>query len=200
VRKPVTALDCVLLKDRNLALAHREGPEISSRACLWVSPRPRHLTQCWLNNQQLILLRISCLETPRAGSGPTNCRTESPFASSSAISLPRTPARLGNQYDPTVCRAEISFNAFWHCWTNRRRCSDGLESIKAAYQSRYVFLWSILKMNFINTRHDSKYTGSLFYLKSLLSHIPSLLVWAVWVTLIHSMSRQEVATHTCQIK
>jgi hypothetical protein len=34
VRCPVTALDCVLLKERNLALAPRQGPEISSRACL----------------------------------------------------------------------------------------------------------------------------------------------------------------------
>jgi hypothetical protein len=38
--RSVTALDCVLLKDGNLALAPRQGPEISSRACLWVSPRP----------------------------------------------------------------------------------------------------------------------------------------------------------------
>jgi hypothetical protein len=57
VRRPVTALDCVLFKDRNLALAPRQGPEISSRACLWVSPRPRHHTQCWLIDQGLILLR-----------------------------------------------------------------------------------------------------------------------------------------------
>jgi hypothetical protein len=41
VRRPVTALDCVLLKDRNLALASRQGPEINSRACLWVFPRPK---------------------------------------------------------------------------------------------------------------------------------------------------------------
>jgi hypothetical protein len=70
VRRPVTALDCVLLtlilltwriwwapnnaskwqmgfnsafkglKDRHLALAPRQGPEINSRACLWVLPRP----------------------------------------------------------------------------------------------------------------------------------------------------------------
>ena len=39
VRRPVTALDCVLLKERNLALTPRQGPQISSRACLWVSPR-----------------------------------------------------------------------------------------------------------------------------------------------------------------
>jgi hypothetical protein len=32
VRRPITALDCVLLKDRNLALASRQGPEINSRA------------------------------------------------------------------------------------------------------------------------------------------------------------------------
>jgi len=40
VRRPVTALHCVLLKDRNIALAPRQGPEISSRACHWVSSRP----------------------------------------------------------------------------------------------------------------------------------------------------------------
>jgi hypothetical protein len=45
VRRPVTALDCVLLKDRNLNLAHRQGPEINSRACLWVSPKLRN---CWM--------------------------------------------------------------------------------------------------------------------------------------------------------
>ena len=38
---PVTALDCVLLKYGTLALVPRQGPEISSQACLWVSPRPR---------------------------------------------------------------------------------------------------------------------------------------------------------------
>ena len=41
VRRPVTAQEWVLLKDRNLALTSSQGPEISSRACLWVSPRPR---------------------------------------------------------------------------------------------------------------------------------------------------------------
>ena len=55
--KPVTALDWILLKDKNLALSPIQGPEISSWACLWVSPRPHHQTQCWLINQWLILLR-----------------------------------------------------------------------------------------------------------------------------------------------
>ena len=79
VWRPITALNWVLLKDRNLALAPRQGPKISSRACLWVSPRPRHCTQCWLTNQHLILLHISCLQTPRASSGPRNSRTELPL-------------------------------------------------------------------------------------------------------------------------
>ena len=42
VRRPVTPLDCLLLKDRNdrnLPLAPRQDLKISSRACLWVSPR-----------------------------------------------------------------------------------------------------------------------------------------------------------------
>jgi hypothetical protein len=79
VRRPVTAPDCILLKDRSLALTLRQGPKINSWACRWVSPRPRHHTQCWLSNQCLILLRISCLQTPKAGSGPTNFRTEQPL-------------------------------------------------------------------------------------------------------------------------
>jgi hypothetical protein len=119
--RPVTALDFVLLKDRNLALTPRQGPEINSRACLWASPRPRHHTQCWLTNQRLIFLLISCLETPKAGSGPTNFRAETSLASSLAISFPRTPAYPGIQCSPTACRVEISFNAFWHCWTSSDR-------------------------------------------------------------------------------
>ena len=42
VRRPVTALDCILLNDRSLALTPRQGPRINSQACLWVSPRPHH--------------------------------------------------------------------------------------------------------------------------------------------------------------
>jgi len=72
VRRPVTTLDCVLLKDRNLALAHRQCPEINSQACLWVSPRPRHQYPMLVNQP----LCISCLETPKASSGSTNYRAE----------------------------------------------------------------------------------------------------------------------------
>jgi len=55
VRRPVTALDWVLLKDRNPALGPRQGPEISSRACLWISPRPRKLLR---NGCQTVLSTI----------------------------------------------------------------------------------------------------------------------------------------------
>jgi hypothetical protein len=112
VRRPVTALDCVLLEDRNLALAPRQGSEINSRACLWVLPRPLHRTQCWLTNQRLILLLTSCLQTPKPGSVPTNFRVETPLASSSAISFPPNPACPGTQYSPKARRVEIWFNAF----------------------------------------------------------------------------------------
>ena len=107
VRRPVSALDCVLLKNRNLALAPRQGSEINSGACLWVSRRPRHYIQCWLTNQRLNLLHISCLETSKASPGLIICRTELSLASSSAISLPRTPAYPGTQYSPTLCWVEI---------------------------------------------------------------------------------------------
>ena len=93
VRRRATALDCVLLKDRNLALVTGQGPEINSRVCLWALPRLHHHTQCWLTNQHLILLLISCLKTPKAGSGPTNFTAEPSLASSSGILFPPTPAR-----------------------------------------------------------------------------------------------------------
>jgi hypothetical protein len=74
------ALDCVLLKDRNLALAPRQVPEINSQACLWVSPITYNHIQCWLSNHRLIL-PISCLDTPKSGSGPTYFTTEQSLAS-----------------------------------------------------------------------------------------------------------------------
>ena len=48
VRRPVTALAWVLLKDKNFSLAPRLGHEINSWDCLGVSPRPRRLAHCWL--------------------------------------------------------------------------------------------------------------------------------------------------------
>jgi hypothetical protein len=72
VRRPVTTLDCILLKDRSLALVPGQGPEINSQACLRLLPRLRHCPHCWFVNQWIILFFRSCLETPKAGSGPTN--------------------------------------------------------------------------------------------------------------------------------
>jgi len=112
VRRPVTTLDFVLLKDRNLALAPRQVPKINSRACLWVSPRSCHHIQCWLTNQRLIILCISCLETPKASLGPTNFRTEPSLASSSAFSLPRTPARPIT--DISTCKWPYVGVISWH--------------------------------------------------------------------------------------
>jgi len=152
--RPVTTLDCVLLKDRNLALAHRQGPEINSWACLWVLPRPHHHTQCWSTNQSLILLLISCLETPKASSGPTNFRAEPPLASSLAISFPHTPACPGTQQCPTACLVEISFNTFWHCWTNGDVALTALRAFKAARLSDQILTcFSGLPWNWISWAH-----------------------------------------------
>jgi hypothetical protein len=114
VRRLITALDCILLMGKSLALVPRQGPEVNSRACLWVLPRLHHRLQCRFANQRLILFLKSYLETPKAGSGPTNLETELHLVSPSTISLPLTPACPGTQNSPTACRAEISFSAFWH--------------------------------------------------------------------------------------
>jgi len=42
VRRPITTLDCVLLKDKSLPFAPGLGPKINSRACLWL-----HIKQLW---------------------------------------------------------------------------------------------------------------------------------------------------------
>jgi hypothetical protein len=63
VRSPVTTLDCYLLKDKNLALLPRLGPEINSRACRWEGPRSRHRLWCWFTSQRPILLLRSRFET-----------------------------------------------------------------------------------------------------------------------------------------
>jgi hypothetical protein len=114
VSRPMTALDCVMLKDKSLILVPRHGPEINSGACLWVLLRFCQRFQCCFPNQRLFLFLRSCLETPKAGSGPINPKAEPHLASPSAISLPFTAACPGTQYSPTACWAEISFNTFWH--------------------------------------------------------------------------------------
>jgi len=118
VRRPITTLDCVLLKDNNRALVARLGPEINSQACLCVLQGPRHNTKCWFSIQCFIFLLMFCLEMPKKSSGPANLSTEPSLASWSGISLPCIPACPGTQYSPTVCQVEISFNAFWLCRTN----------------------------------------------------------------------------------
>jgi hypothetical protein len=72
VSRPITSLDCVLLKDNNQAPVARLGPEINSRACLCVPHGPCHNTRCCLSIQRFISLLIFCLETPQKGSDLIN--------------------------------------------------------------------------------------------------------------------------------
>ena len=75
VSRPITTLDCVLLKDNNQALVTKLGPEINSRACLYVVEGPRHNTKCWFSIHRFIFLFMFCLDTPKKDSGPTNLVT-----------------------------------------------------------------------------------------------------------------------------
>jgi hypothetical protein len=65
VRRPITTLDCVLLKDNNQALVASLGPDINSPTCLCVLQGPCHNTKCWLSIQFFIFLLMFCLEIPR---------------------------------------------------------------------------------------------------------------------------------------
>ena len=146
VRRPITTLDCVLLKGRSLVFAPRLGSKINSWACLWVLPRPRHLSQCWLFNQRLIFLLTFCLETPQVllRFNKILNRTISCELVSNFISL--------YQYSPTVCWVALLYQ--WRC------CSGGLkgfQSHQAVRTNPHILLWSTTQFNFISTGQDSKY-------------------------------------------
>jgi hypothetical protein len=118
VRRPITTLDCVLLKDKSLIFAARPGPEINFLDHLWVLLRLRHIAICWLSIHHFIFLFIFCLETLKDSLGPENFWTEPSLASLPAVSFPYAPACPKTQYSPTLCLVEISFNTFRHCHTN----------------------------------------------------------------------------------
>jgi hypothetical protein len=103
-RRPVIALDCVLLKDRHINVVPRQGAEINYQARFVVLPKLRQHTQCWLTNQRPILLLISCLDTVKKGSGTKNFTAAPSIASLLAISFLRTPAYPGTQYSFTEWR------------------------------------------------------------------------------------------------
>jgi hypothetical protein len=71
VSRPITTLDCVLLKDNSRAPIAGSGPEINSQACLCALLGPHHNARCWFFTRHFIFL-IFCLETPKKGLGPTN--------------------------------------------------------------------------------------------------------------------------------
>ena len=184
VGRPVTALDWVLLKDRNLTLAPTLGAGIGSRASLWVSPRTSRFVQCWLMNQRL---RIFFYISSRVSQGRLKSKEppkiKPPLARSSAISLPRTPECSGTQNIPTSCRLELLFNAFWHFCTKSRR-SDGMKSFQGHLTITagvHVFLWSILQFNFVTTAQDSTYL--VWTIVAYLSRE----IWAFFLPIAHRL-------------
>ena len=140
VRRPITTLDCVLLKDNNRALVAKSGLAINSQAWLLVLQGPRHITKCRLPIQHFIFLMF-CLEIPKKGSGPTNFWTQPSLASLLAISFPSTPACPGTHYSPTVCLVEISFNTFWHCHTKGDIALAAWSAFRAAWLSEQTLTY-----------------------------------------------------------
>ena len=151
--RPMTTLDCVLLKDNNHALVAKLVLEINSWAYLCVLQGPGHITKCWLSIQRFIFLLMFCLETPKKGSGPTNFWTEPSLASLLAISFRSTLAWPGTQYNHTVCQVEISFNTFWHCRTKGDVVLAAWSTFRPTIirANTNIFLWPVLSCNFMNT-------------------------------------------------
>ena len=134
VRRQVTTLYCVLLKDRSLVFAVWLGPKISFWTCLWVLIRPYHITVCWFSLQYFIFLLVFCLGTTKSGSGPTNFWTVPFLVSLLAVSFPCTPECPATQNSPTVWWVEVSFNAFWYS------CSNGEVVLAAWWAYRAAWL------------------------------------------------------------
>ena len=135
VSRPITTLVWVLVKDNSQAPVARSGPKINSRACLCMLQGRCQNTRCCFPIQRCNFLLIFCLETPKKGSGPTNCWAEPLHASLSTISFPVTPACPGTQYSPTACWGEMSFNVCWHCHTNRHVVLATWSTFKVAWLS-----------------------------------------------------------------
>jgi len=57
VRRPVTAMQFVLLKDSNPFLSVGLGPKIYFQSSLWIRVRTSHTAICWLSIQLFILYR-----------------------------------------------------------------------------------------------------------------------------------------------
>ena len=144
-----------------LVFAPRLGPKINSLACLWVLPRPCHLSQCWLPNQRLIFLLIFCLETPKYSSGPTNFWTEPSLVSLSTISYPcnvpqrvqgpnTAPQYAGWRYHSTPFGAVVPVEMlFWGL--------EDFQSHQAVRTNTQIHLCSNIQLNFISTSQDSIY-------------------------------------------
>jgi hypothetical protein len=72
VSRPITALDCVLLKDDNRATVARMGPKINPEPASMYCRDHATFARCCFSIQHFVFLLIFCLETPEKGSGPIN--------------------------------------------------------------------------------------------------------------------------------
>jgi len=139
VRRPVTALDWVLLKDRNLALAPRLGPEINSRACLGVLPKSLQLAQCRLINQRLSLFCISLLETPRAGSGPNIPEQSHPLRAHRRLHCLVLRHVQGPKKSHHISGRDVIQRLL--ALLVQKRSSDGLSAFSAAWLSEHILTY-----------------------------------------------------------
>ena len=148
------------MQDSNRTFVSGLGRVINFRACLWVLQGPRHIAKCWLSTQHLILFLLFRLESQMGCSGQINVLVEPLLASLQAISFPRSPACPGTHYSPTVCRVEISFKAFWHCFTNG-------DAVLAAWSAQ-----SRLALRANTNISLMIYPEFQFHKRRLISHIP----------------------------
>jgi len=153
VSRPITTLDCVLLKDNNRAPIARLGPEINPQACLCVLQGPCHNARCCFSIQCFICLLIYCLGTPREVLVQNTAEPNRPLRACWRFHF----LSLRHDQGPNIAHS-MSGRGVIQCLLGlsyqRRCCFSSLKRFQSCLTVRTntnIFLWPTLSFSFINT-------------------------------------------------
>jgi hypothetical protein len=141
VRRPITTLDCVLLRDNSLVLVAIRGPEINYRACLLSASKT--LPQChvlFIHPARNFLLYT----LPRASQGRlrSNKIVNGILPCELIANFISTYSRMSG--DPKESHWVISgdiIHALWHCRTNGDVVLAACKAFRAAWLSEQILMY-----------------------------------------------------------
>ena len=149
VRRPVTALVCVLLKGNRLVLRVRIGPKINFQACLWVLIRP--LPHCHMLVVHPAFYLFSYI-LPRNSQGQfmsnkladssISCGLVSNFISTYPR-MARDPKQSHRMLGENVVQSLLALLYQWGCYFGSLK---GFQSPLTVRENTNIFLWSNVHM------------------------------------------------------